>query len=122
MYPPIVHSGTRLIGPASEKTNGSEEITLLPKEDFTHRTTPNVIRYNEIRSRRCCQRNDIAFSFRSVVRIIFMFDYLLAKLLYFIDSIRLLVGYCKVGTIIYIVKYSLRDMLFSLTTISIVAY
>ena len=62
MYQPIVHSGTRLIGPASEKTNGSEEITLLPKEDFTHRTTPKVIRYNEIRSRKCCQRNDIAFS------------------------------------------------------------
>lgn len=80
MYPPIVHSGTRLIGPASEKTNGSEEITLLPKEDFTHRTTPNVIRYNEIRSRRCCQRNNIAFSFLSVVKVILIFDYFMAKL------------------------------------------
>lgn len=63
VYPPIDHAGTRLIGPASEKTNGSEEITLLPKHDFTQRTTPNVIRYNEIRSRRCCQRKDKVFSF-----------------------------------------------------------
>ena len=41
----------------------SEEITLLPKHDFTQRTTPNVIRYNEIRSRKCCQRKDKVFSF-----------------------------------------------------------
>ena len=63
VYPPIVHAGTQLIGPASEKTNGSEEITLLPKHDFTQRTTPNVIKYNEIRSRKCCQRKDKVFSF-----------------------------------------------------------
>ncbi len=75
VYPPIVHSGTRLIGPASEKTNGSEEITLLPNEDFTHRTTPNVIRYNEIRSRRCCQRNDIAFSLFVITYNISIFYY-----------------------------------------------
>lgn len=75
VYPPIVHSGTRLIGPASEKTNGNEEITLLPNDDLIHRTTPKAIRYNETRSRKCCQRNDTAFLFLSVVKAGFMGNY-----------------------------------------------
>jgi hypothetical protein len=55
--------------PARENTNGREEITLLPKQDFTQKTTPNVIRYNEIRSSICCQIKDITFSFMPVVGI-----------------------------------------------------
>lgn len=72
VYPPMVQPGTLPAEPANEKINGRAEITLLPKEDFTHKTTPNVIRYNEMRSRVCCQRNDRILSFLLVVGFMFM--------------------------------------------------
>lgn len=58
----MVHSGMRLTGPAREKTNGSEEITLLPNWERTQSATPNVIRSNEIKSRKCCHKNETVFS------------------------------------------------------------
>jgi hypothetical protein len=41
-----------------EKARGRDEITLLPRYDFIQRTTPKVIRYNEMKRRRCCHRKD----------------------------------------------------------------
>ena len=75
VYVPIVHSGTALIGPANENTKGKEEITLLPKPDFTQRATPRVMRYSESRSRKCCQTNDMIFSFLLEVEVEYILNF-----------------------------------------------
>lgn len=62
VYPPMDSCGASPASPASESTKGSEEITLLPRADFTQRATPRVIRFNDARSSRCCQINDAVFS------------------------------------------------------------
>ena len=44
VYPPTVSGGTMPCMPASENDKGNDEMTLLPRSDFIHSTTPSVIR------------------------------------------------------------------------------
>jgi len=60
VYPPTDNAGIDPSAPASEHDKGSDEITLLPKSDLIHRTTPNVIRNSETINNKCCHTKPTA--------------------------------------------------------------
>ncbi len=49
--------------PAIEKESGREDITLLPRYDFIHKTTPKVIRNSDTSNKTCCQTKESNLSF-----------------------------------------------------------